>query len=64
MTLLNKTTAELQSLLHNKELTIKELTEETFARVANTDEAVQAFISTNETEALKRAEELDNEPVE
>lgn len=64
MTLLNKTTAELQSLLHNKEITIKELTAETFARVAETDEEVQAFISTNEEQALNRAEQLDNEPVE
>ncbi|WP_172373245.1 Asp-tRNA(Asn)/Glu-tRNA(Gln) amidotransferase subunit GatA [Sporosarcina jiandibaonis] len=64
MTLLNKTTAELQSLLHNKEITIKELTEETFARVAKTDDKVQAFISTNEEKALERAEQLDNEPVE
>jgi aspartyl-tRNA(Asn)/glutamyl-tRNA(Gln) amidotransferase subunit A len=64
MTLLSKTTAELQSLLHNKEITIKELTAETFARVVKTDEEVQAFISTNEEQALKRAEQLDNEPVE
>ena len=64
MTLLNKSTAELQSLLHNKEVSIKELTEETFARVAKTDGEVQAFLSTNEEQALKRAEQLDNEPIE
>ena len=65
MTLLNKSTAELQSLLHNKEVSIKELTKETFARVAKvTDGEVQAFISTNEEQALKRAEQLDNEPIE
>lgn len=64
MTLLTKTTAELQSLLHNKEVSVKELTEETFARVAKTDGDVQAFLSINEEQALAKAEELDQVPVE
>ena len=37
MTLLNKTAAELQSLLHNRELSVKELTEESLARIAKMD---------------------------
>ena len=46
MTLFNKTAAELQSLLHNKEVSVKDLTEESFARVAKTDGDVQAFLAT------------------
>ncbi|AOV06777.1 Asp-tRNA(Asn)/Glu-tRNA(Gln) amidotransferase subunit GatA [Sporosarcina ureilytica] len=64
MTLLNKTTAELQELLHNKEVSVKELTEATYERVAKTDEDVQAFISLNKEQALEQAAQLDNEPVE
>lgn len=64
MTLLNKTAAELQSLLHNRELTVKELTEESFARIAKLDESVQAFLSTNESDALAQAEALDQQPLE
>ncbi|MFC5592071.1 Asp-tRNA(Asn)/Glu-tRNA(Gln) amidotransferase subunit GatA [Sporosarcina soli] len=64
MTLLNKTAVELQSLLHNRELTVKELTEESFARIAKLDESVQAFLSTNEAEALAQAEALDQQPLE
>ncbi len=60
MTLFNKTTAELQSLLHNKEVSVKELTEESFARVAKTDGDVQAFLAINEEQALAKAEQLDN----
>ena len=49
MTLLNKSAAELQSLLHNREVSVKELTEESLARIAKMDESVQAFLSTNDT---------------
>ena len=52
MTLLNKTATELQSLLHNREVSVKELTEESFARIAKLDGNVQAFLSTNEAEHL------------
>ncbi len=64
MTLLNKSAAELQSLLHSRELSVKELTEESLARIAKMDESLQAFLSTNDTNALAKAEELDKQPLE
>ena len=47
MTLFKKTATELQSLLHNREVSVKELTEESLARIAKMDGKVQAFLSTN-----------------
>ena len=44
MTLFNKTATELQSLLHNREVSVKELTEESLARIAKMDGEVQAFL--------------------
>lgn len=64
MTLFAKSTAELQALLHNKEVSVKELTEESFARVAKKEDDVQAFLAINEEQALAKAEQLDNEPIE
>lgn len=64
MTLFKKTATELQSLLHNKEVSVKELTEESFARIAKSDGDIQAFLATNEEQALARAEQLDNEPMD
>lgn len=64
MTLFAKTTAELQALLHNKEVSVKELTQETFSRVANKEADVKAFLSINEEQAIARAEQLDKEPIE
>ncbi len=64
MTLFKKTATELQSLLHNKEVSVKELTEESFARIAKTDGDIQAFLAINEEQALARAEQLDNEPMD
>jgi len=64
MTLFNKTAVELQSLLHNKELSVKELTEESLARIAEKDGDVQAFLSVNKEGALSQAEQLDNEPMD
>ncbi|CAM3211287.1 Asp-tRNA(Asn)/Glu-tRNA(Gln) amidotransferase subunit GatA [Filibacter tadaridae] len=62
MTLLKKTVAELQTLLHNQEVSVKELTEATFARIAKVDGDVQAFLTTTEEEAFAKAEQLDNQP--
>lgn len=64
MSLFAKTTVELQELLHKKEVSVKELTEEAFARVAKKDGDVQAFLAVNEEQAMKRAEQLDQEPTE
>ena len=64
MTLFSKTAAELQSLLHNKEISVKDLTEESLARIAKTDADVQAFITVSDKQALAKAEQLDSEPMD
>lgn len=62
MSLVEKTTAQLQELLQKKEITVKELIEATYARIEEQEERVHAFISLNKEEALRRAEELDQLP--
>lgn len=64
MSLVDQTTAELQALLANNEITVKELIEATYARIEAAEEDVHAFISLNKEEALRRAEELDQVPAE
>ncbi|MBE1556024.1 Asp-tRNA(Asn)/Glu-tRNA(Gln) amidotransferase subunit GatA [Sporosarcina limicola] len=64
MTLLTKTATELQSLLHKKEVSVKELTKESLTRIAKIDGDVQAFLTITDDEALARAEQLDNQPLE
>ena len=64
MTLFNKTATELQSLLHNREVSVKELTEESLARIEKMDGKLQAFLSTNGELALAQANELDKQPLE
>ncbi len=61
MTLANKTTAELQSLLHTKEVSVKEVTEASLARIARVDNDVKAFITVTEQGALARAQQLDSQ---
>lgn len=64
MTLFSKTAAELQSLLHKKELSVKDITEEAMKRVATIDGEVQAFLTITEAKVLERAEQLDKVPQE
>jgi len=64
MTLYEKTATELQTLLHNREVSVKELTEESLTRIEKMDGKVQAFLSTNGEQALAKAEELDKQPLE
>ncbi|MDW0114751.1 Asp-tRNA(Asn)/Glu-tRNA(Gln) amidotransferase subunit GatA [Sporosarcina saromensis] len=64
MMLMKKTATELQALLHNREVSVKEVTEDAFKQIAHLDDKVQAFLTVTEDEALTRAEKLDNEPME
>ncbi|WP_339253815.1 Asp-tRNA(Asn)/Glu-tRNA(Gln) amidotransferase subunit GatA [Sporosarcina sp. FSL W8-0480] len=64
MTLMKKSAAELQQLLHNREVSVKELTEDSLKQIEKLDGKVQAFLKVTEKEALLRAESLDNEPME
>lgn len=60
MTLVNKTAAELQSLLHSREVSVKELTQDTLNHIKKVDDKVQAFLTVTEEEAIAKAEQLDN----
>lgn len=64
MTLFDKTTAELQALLHTKEVSVKELTEQSLTNISTTDGDVKAFLTVNEEQALAHATELDKEPMD
>ena len=65
MTLFKKTATELQSLLHNREVSVKELTEESFARIAKTDGEVQAFlINKRRTSTCKERKSWTMQPME
>ena len=48
-------------LLKNKEISSVELTQAVFERIQALEERVQAFITVTETEALKQAEEADQQ---
>lgn len=64
MTLFSKTATELQQLLHNREVSVKEITEDAFSRIVNVEEDVQAFLTVTEQEAKTQADQLDNVPLE
>lgn len=64
MTLMKKTAAELQALLHNGEVSVKEVTEDSFKQIAALDGQVKAFLALTEEEALAKAAALDNTPKE
>ena len=64
MKLAEKTAAELQELLHSKQLTITELTEQTFSRIKELDPKVDAFLALNEEQALLQAAEMDKTEVQ
>ncbi len=64
MTVFERTSAELQAALKSGELTIADLTNESFARVEKLDGDVQAFLALNKEQAIARAAELDQVPFE
>ena len=64
MTLFNHSAKELQQLLHNKEVSAVELTDEAFRRIDKVDGDVKAFLALNEEQAKARAAELDNTPAD
>ncbi|WP_391204165.1 Asp-tRNA(Asn)/Glu-tRNA(Gln) amidotransferase subunit GatA [Psychrobacillus sp. L4] len=64
MTLFERSAKELQALLHNKEITIADLTKEAYARVEKLDGDVEAFLALNKDKATLTAAELDQVPFE
>ena len=52
--------SQLHDDLVNKKISASELTKETFDHIKANEDQVKAFITLNEDEAMKRAEEIDN----
>ena len=64
MTLFTHSAKELQGLIRDKEVSIQELTAESFKRVKELDGDVQAFLALNEENATVQAKEMDQVPFE
>lgn len=64
MSLFKHTSAEMQELLKNKEVTIADLTAEAFARIDALDGEVGAFLALNKEAATAQAAEMDKVPFE
>ena len=64
MSLFKHTSAEMQELLKNKEVTIANLTAEAFARIDALDGEVGAFLALNKEAATAQAAEMDKVPFE
>lgn len=64
MSLFDKTSAELQQALENKEITIADLTNEAYARIDALDGEVGAFLALNKEAALAEAAQKDQVPFE
>ncbi|MBB5325161.1 aspartyl-tRNA(Asn)/glutamyl-tRNA(Gln) amidotransferase subunit A [Anoxybacillus tepidamans] len=59
MSLFDHRVSELHHLLHKKEISVSDLVAESFKRIAEIDEKVQAFLTLNEEQARAKAKELD-----
>ncbi|MFJ7828346.1 Asp-tRNA(Asn)/Glu-tRNA(Gln) amidotransferase subunit GatA [Psychrobacillus sp. NPDC096623] len=64
MTLFNRSAKELQALVHSKEVSLVDLTNEAFDRVEKLDGEVEAFLALNKEKALEKATELEKIPFE
>ena len=64
MSLFDKTSAELQQALLNKEITIADLTKEAYARIDALDGEVGAFLALNKEAAEQEAADKDQVPFE
>ncbi|MGN1400292.1 MAG: Asp-tRNA(Asn)/Glu-tRNA(Gln) amidotransferase subunit GatA [Bacillus sp. (in: firmicutes)] len=60
MSLLTKSLKELQSLLHRKEISVSDLVDTSYTRIAKADPAVSAFLTLNEEAARKQAAMMDD----
>ena len=56
-----KTIKELKNMLHNKEISNKEIVEDTFTLIES-NKHLNAFVTLNKEVSLKKAENLDNNP--
>ncbi|MGX6979499.1 Asp-tRNA(Asn)/Glu-tRNA(Gln) amidotransferase subunit GatA [Vagococcus elongatus] len=61
--LYKKNVDELQSLLTKKEISAVELITDTFDRIESTEKEIDAFLTLNKENALKKAEEIDEKGI-
>ncbi|MFF2596396.1 Asp-tRNA(Asn)/Glu-tRNA(Gln) amidotransferase subunit GatA [Priestia megaterium] len=59
MSLFDRKLSELHSLLHNKEVRVQDLVDESYKRINEVDDKVGAFLALNEDNARAYAKELD-----
>lgn len=59
MSLFDYRISELHSLLHKKEISVSDLVDESFKRIHDVEEKVQAFLTLNEEQARAKAKQLD-----
>ena len=59
MELFERNAYELSDMLKNKEISSVELTQSVFSRIKAVDDKVNAYVTLNEKEALKKAQEID-----
>lgn len=59
MELFERNAYELSDMLKNKEISSVELTQSVFSRIKAVDDKVNAYVTLNEEEALKEAQEID-----
>lgn len=52
---------EVHNKLNNKELSVKELVDASYSRIADTEPAIKAFLTLNEEEARVQADKLDGQ---
>lgn len=60
MSLFDQRVSELHNLLRKKEISVSDLVEESFRRIGEVEEKVQAFLTLNEENARAKAKELDD----
>ncbi|KFZ42324.1 Asp-tRNA(Asn)/Glu-tRNA(Gln) amidotransferase subunit GatA [Anoxybacillus flavithermus] len=59
MSLFDYKLSELHGMLHKKEISVSDLVDESFKRIHEVEEKVQAFLTLNEEQARAKAKELD-----
>ncbi|EMT44782.1 Asp-tRNA(Asn)/Glu-tRNA(Gln) amidotransferase subunit GatA [Anoxybacillus flavithermus] len=59
MSLFDYRVSELHHLLHKKEISVSDLVDESFKRIHEVEDRVQAFLTLNEEQARAKAKELD-----
>ncbi|NNU90839.1 Asp-tRNA(Asn)/Glu-tRNA(Gln) amidotransferase subunit GatA [Anoxybacillus sp. CHMUD] len=59
MSLFDYRVSELHHLLHKKEISVSDLVDESFKRIHEVEDRVQAFLTLNEEQARMKAKELD-----